>query len=552
MMFRSIRWTLQLWHAAILALALISFAAALYVSISRSWFSQVDREIEGAARVLGSRPLGPPSFGRGGRGFRGGGGGGGGGGGFSADARAGNAGTREGFGGLGRDGGGGPSDGGGPRDGGGPGGSRRSMADELPFVFRLAVPELEQFPSGGPGFFALMNDRAADVPRDVLSRVGQDQRDQPYFLIWSRDGDMLHSSAPLPQVQPWTVQFSKPFGPAVFRWNPDDGMLREVIVPGPFESKVLVGRSVARERQEVRKLAWLFVFVGAGVMAIGLAGGWLLSTRAIRPINAITATARTISASDLSQRIDLQETKSELGVLAQTLNETFERLDTAFQRQVQFTADASHELRTPLTVIHSHAELALSKDRTAEEYRKTLEACLRASKRMKSLVESLLVLARADARRLELNPVRFDLKTVAEESVHMVEPMAVENQIKVESSLVPVEITADRTRISQLITNLLSNAIRYNRPGGGVKLAVTREDGQAIVTVADTGVGIAEEDQKHVFERFFRADKARSREAGGSGLGLAICQSIVEAHGGTIAFTSKANGGTTFVVRLPV
>jgi heavy metal sensor kinase len=329
-------------------------------------------------------------------------------------------------------------------------------------------------------------------------------------------------------------------------------MLREVIVPGPFESKVLVGRSVARERQEVRKLAWLFVFVGAGVMAVGLAGGWLLSTRAIGPIHMITQTARAISASDLSQRIDLKETQSELGTLAQTLNETFERLDTAFGRQVQFTADASHELRTPLTVIHSHAELALSKERSADEYRKTIEACLRASKRMKSLVESLLVLARADARRLELKPTTFDLKTVADESIKMVEPLAQENAIQVDCELTPVEISADRTRVSQLVTNLLSNSIRYNRTGGKVKLSVGQENGHAVLTVADTGVGIAEDDQRHVFERFFRADKARSREAGGSGLGLAICQSIVEAHGGTIVFVSKLNEGTTFVVKLPL
>src|SRR5579871_5720304 len=134
----------------------------------------------------------------------------------------------------------------------------------------------------------------------------------------------------------------------------------------------------------------------------------------------------------------------------------------------------------------------------------------------------------------------------------MVEPLAKEKEVKIESDLAQVEIEADRTRISQLITNLLSNAIRYNRTGGGVKLGVGRENGEAILTVADTGVGIAEEDQGHVFERFFRADKARSREAGGSGLGLAICRSIVEAHGGTIEFTSKANEGTTFVVKLPV
>jgi signal transduction histidine kinase len=209
-------------------------------------------------------------------------------------------------------------------------------------------------------------------------------------------------------------------------------------------------------------------------------------------------------------------------------------------------------LRTPLTVIHSHTELALNKERTPEEYRQTLEACFRASRRMKALVESLLVLARADAGKLELQTTSFDLGQLAGDCVHMVEPLTKEKQIDVETDLAPIEITADRTRISQLLTNLLSNAIRYNRTGGRVKLSVAREDSQAVLTVSDTGLGMTADDQKHVFERFFRADKARSRESGGSGLGLAISQSIVEAHHGDITFTSEPNVGSTFRVRFPL
>jgi len=536
-MFKSIRWTLQLWHAAILALALGGFGIALYGNIRASRLDAVDSEIEGAARVLAQRPLGPPSFRRG-RGAPGQG---------STrqviirDERF--WGQRDGPGRDGRRGDGGP-----PRF--------PSIADQLPTLFRDAVPELEYIPAEGLGVLIQGMDWTADVPRDVLSVVGKDERDQPYFRILAHDGEVLHGSSITQDIPQWQMPaakeavWSKPYAKD-FRWR-DNGNLREVIVPGPFDSYVLVGRSVARERQDLRKLAWVFFGVGAGVLAIGLAGGWLLSSRAIRPIHTITETARSISATDLSRRIDVQDTQTELGELAETLNDTFDRLDKAFQRQVQFTADASHELRTPLAVIHSHAELALSRERSADEYRQTLEACLRASKRMKSLVESLLVLARADAGRLELNTSEFDLKSAAEESVHMVEPLAKENEVRIESELAPVEIKADRTRISQLITNLLSNAIRYNRTGGGVKLGVGRENGEAILTVADTGVGIPEDDQRHVFERFFRADKARSREVGGSGLGLAICQSIVEAHGGTISFTSKPNQGTTFVVKLPL
>jgi signal transduction histidine kinase len=248
----------------------------------------------------------------------------------------------------------------------------------------------------------------------------------------------------------------------------------------------------------------------------------------------------------------MEEAESELGSLAQTLNQTFERLETAFQRQIRFTADASHELRTPLSVIHSHAELALTKERTAEEYKQFLETCLRAAKRTRSLVDTLLVLARADAGRLQLKIEPFDLRDAAEECLAMVDSRAQERNVTIETDLQAVELSADRTRILQLLTNLLVNAIQYNREGGRIVLSIVKEGTEAVLNVTDTGIGITAEDQVRVFERFFRADKARSREAGGSGLGLAICQSIVEAHHGTISFTSQPGSGTTFTVRLPL
>ena len=167
------------------------------------------------------------------------------------------------------------------------------------------------------------------------------------------------------------------------------------------------------------------------------------------------------------------------------------------------------------------------------------------------MVESLLVLARADAGRLELHPTLFDLRPLAEESLLMAQPLAQEKRVTLSAELIDVKLHADRTRIAQLFTNLLSNAVRYNRTGGSVKLKIQCDDHIVCISVVDTGLGIAESDQAHVFERFFRADKARSREAGGSGLGLAICRSIVAAHGGTITFTSKIDDGTSFIVRLP-
>jgi heavy metal sensor kinase len=409
----------------------------------------------------------------------------------------------------------------------------------------------------------------AGVPRDTLQRVGQDEQDQPYFIVWGMWGEVLQaSSATLDVPPPWGEgeKVGPPEGPGAFPpsepqvFSPANarssfrqrGVLREAILEGPFGVTVLVGKSLRSEETSLRQLRWILLGAGAGVMVIGLCGGWLLSKRVTRPIRVISETARAISASDLSRRIDVKEADSELGSLAQTLNETFERLETAFQRQVRFTADASHELRTPLSIIHSHAELALTRERTAPEYKQAIETCLRAAKRTKALVDALLVLARADAGKLDLKYERFDLKDAADESLAMVASRAQERNVSIETNLRPMEMEADRTRILQLLTNLLVNAIQYNHAGGRVVLTITQGESSAILTVADTGVGIAAEDQPHLFERFFRADKARSREAGGSGLGLAICQSIVEAHHGSITFTSQPGSGTTFVVRLPL
>ena len=512
-MFKSIRWTVQLWHAGILLVALACFGTAMYAGMSSLEFQRVDAELKSAAYELARLPPGPPPERR--REFM--------------ITRSGPNGRYD-FQDLTTEPSSQPH---GPRDGHDRGGPHHGDQGEGPRIF---VARMEQLPS------------------DILRRFGQDEHNQPYYVVWRSDGSIVRASSddlqiPTPILATGSINPRPKDDPPQFRQRGD---LREWIVPGPFATSVLVGRSVRPEIDDLHHLALILIGAGAGVLAIGLAGGFLLSTRAIRPIRTITDTARSISANDLSRRIDLEETQSELGTLAQTLNETFDRLDTAFQRQVQFTADASHELRTPLTVIHSHTELALTKERTAEEYRQTLEACLRASRRMKSLVESLLVLARADAGKLDLKPTRFDLKQLAEECIQLVVPLTQEKNISVESNLHAVEITADRTRISQLLTNLLSNAIRYNRAQGHVTLSIAQEDSQALITVSDTGVGMSPEDQKHVFERFFRADKARSREAGGSGLGLAICQSIVEAHRGTVSFSSKPNEGTSFQVRLPV
>jgi signal transduction histidine kinase len=227
-------------------------------------------------------------------------------------------------------------------------------------------------------------------------------------------------------------------------------------------------------------------------------------------------------------------------------------LGAAFQRQLRLTADASHELRTPVTVVLSQAEQTLFRDRSPEEYRAALETCLRSARRMKRLIDDLLLLARADSGRLELQLQRIDLAEVARQAVAMLEPIAAQHEIRLSSQLQSTMLRGDSLRLGQVAANLVNNAIVYNRPGGTVFVSVSLRADSAVLTVSDTGIGIAAEDRERMFERFYRADPARTHEPSqGAGLGLSIVQEIVAAHSGVLEVTSEPGAGTTMAVVLP-
>jgi signal transduction histidine kinase len=393
--------------------------------------------------------------------------------------------------------------------------------------------------------------------REVIAHAGALEAGETnafYYIVWQKDGSLLASSPGAPQDVPIPAESGvvghrdgDRFG-AITRTR---GEFREFCLCFPFGDRALVGRSMAPDLAAMHRLAlWLFT-AGAAVLALGMAGGWWVATRAIRPIDEISATAVKIAGGDLSQRINASDTESELGRLAGVLNSTFARLDAAFAHQVRFTSDASHELRTPVSVILSQTQTALSRERGAEEYRATLEACQRAAQRMRRLIESLLELARLDAGQEPMRHQPFDLSRVARDSVELVRPLAAERGMEIQCDLPAVGCVGDPERVSQVVTNLISNAIHFNQEHGQVRVATRSENGTAFLTVADTGVGIPPEDLPHIFERFYRVDKSRSRIQGKTGLGLAICKAIVEAHSGTIEVTSKAGTGSTFEVRLP-
>jgi len=313
---------------------------------------------------------------------------------------------------------------------------------------------------------------------------------------------------------------------------------------------VLTGHSLAMENANAQRILFWLVFGSLTVLGLGLGGASFIIGQALRPVEKIGAAAQHIANGHLSERIPAKETDSELGQLAAVLNSTFARLETAFAQQKRFTADAAHELRTPLTVLITEAQLTLSRERSTAEYKESVAASLETAQQMRKLANLLLELSRFDAGQEKLEREPTDLAALARECVKLVTPLADERGIRIHTDLPATTIEVDAARIRQIVTNLLTNAVRYNRDNGGIFITIQKEEHLVVLAVADTGNGISTTDLPRVFERFYRADK--SRASGGSGLGLAISKAIAEAHGGTIEVSSEAGRGSIFTLRLPV
>jgi signal transduction histidine kinase len=298
-----------------------------------------------------------------------------------------------------------------------------------------------------------------------------------------------------------------------------------------------------------------FYMLGAlGALFVASLGvGWVVAGRVLAPIGRITSVARDIQATDLSRRIQLPgPEEDELKQLADTFDAMLARLDAAFAAQRQFVADASHELRNPLAIIRTNADVALADpDASPDELRQAIATVKRAGDRMSLLVDDLLALARRQQPTLEHEPVDLGA-AVAEASDDFMVP-AETRDIVLDRAIAPgVVVTGDREALKRVVANLLDNAVRLAPAGSRIRLATGSEGNQAWIAVADEGPGISPEDQQHVFDRFWRADKARARSDGGTGLGLAIVRQIVESHGGEVRLHSKVGVGSSFVVWLPI
>jgi two-component system, OmpR family, sensor kinase len=288
------------------------------------------------------------------------------------------------------------------------------------------------------------------------------------------------------------------------------------------------------------------------ILAIAGAGGYWFASRGMAPLDAMAAQARRITGSNLDARLRIGDAAEELTTLAESFNELLGRLDQSFDNMRRFVADASHELRTPVAVIRGEADVTLAKERTAAEYQESLAIILDESRRLSRLVDDLLNLARADAGRVTLQAQQFYWNDLLSECCRSVQSLAVARDIELECRCATdAPFCGDEELLRRMTLNLLDNAIRYTPPGGKVLAELeARADGVRI-RISDTGIGIAADAASHVFERFFRADKARSRGNGGFGLGLAIVKWIAESHRGAVELASQPGAGSTFTVTLP-
>ena len=531
--FRSLRWRIQAWHAFILVLVIGLFGGMLQWEMTRSHWDGVDEELVSAARVLEgalrlapipilnslsqdiAMPPGPrlPAWKK-----------------ESANKSVRSPNSR-------------PSRPMRPDRDGSIVPRSESLSERSEIDWGAISPD-----TSIPEF---MDDweRLLVLPDSLPQQLGR-RVSFTYFVIWRDDNSVLKQSAIPTMVSPPREYVRQDL--LRHRYvTTQRGEYREVFIRGPHNTLVCVGRSVTAEGDRIRARLWGILGIGAVTLAAGLAGGWWLSRRAVEPIETMGRTASLISATNLSQRMDVANVDTELAQLGGVLNGMLQRIEQAFSQQQQFTADASHELRTPIASFLANTELALSRPRTVEEYQRHLSINLQSAQRMKRLVESLLAIARIDTPVHQLDKKPVEIMALLRSVIATLENKATSHSITVHCMGDSVTLHADEVSLGQAFLNLVENAIHYGKPGGSVHIRVCEQNNRCEISFEDDGIGISQEDCGNVFQRFFRADPARSSHRGGFGLGLAFAKRVVELHGGAITVSSTLGQGSVFTLSIP-
>ncbi len=399
------------------------------------------------------------------------------------------------------------------------------------------------------------------VAGEIKSLYAPESTDR-FIRVTRRDGGVIYVSGP-PNDQsfdPADVPAAVPTAEREFarkQIQPDGHSLLiaavRVTASNGGSYLVEVGASTLSIETLLHRLLWLLAMGLPVVVLVAAGGGYFLVQRALRPVEKIAGKAELITQHNLSERLPVSRSGDEIERLSVSLNHMITRLDDAFQNSKRFVADASHELRTPLTVLRAELEHLAEDSQLSAEHRDRLGSLLEETERLSKIVERLLALSRLDAGDAQTEWVTFDLGELAVTTADQMALLAEDKKIfltRTAAAGVPVE--GDRLRLREVVVNLLDNAIKYTPAGGAIHLKVEANNGQAVLEVADTGIGIPAAAAPHVFERFFRVDKSRSRDEGGAGLGLAIVKSICAAHDAEVRVESVPGKGSRFYVTLPL
>jgi len=353
--------------------------------------------------------------------------------------------------------------------------------------------------------------------------------------------------------------------PAVLSEARQDGafvvlnQLRVAVVPLSVDRSKQIGFAIVAEPLSVvdeglRRLRRDFLFGVPLILVLASIGGYFLARKSLSPIALMNQQTQLITAKNLSARLDVAHPRDEVGRLATTINELLARLDAVFQEQKRFITDASHELRTPLAVLRGETEVALQQERATAEYKESLALIKDEAERLSRIVENLFMLARqpVDTPSMVNEPVRLD--ELVADCVRAAHVLAMQKglRLKIEGALPPVTVSGHDEMLKRMLLNLLDNSVKYTASGGEISVALRSQNGDARIVVTDTGIGIEESDQRRIFDRFYRVDKARSRALGGAGLGLSIARWIVEGHGGSLSVESVPGRGSAFTADLPL
>lgn len=388
---------------------------------------------------------------------------------------------------------------------------------------------------------------------DVLDRKARTAADRAWFgQVVGPGGEVLATSPAVPDL-PWPAEPpAQPFDLGGFR------VLQRTVEPAPRDSRranaVRVGSNLRFVTEDVDTLTRVILLIGGAILLIAPPVGYWLAGRATRPLQTIIATTDRLRPGALAERLPLRGTGDELDQLSVTINGFLDRLADHLSRQRDFVANAAHELRSPLAAVRTAVEVALQRDRSSAEYQELLADVAEEATALSDLVNQLLLLAEGDAERLKPGKGAVPLADLAARAADMFQGVADQRGVTLTVARADsVAVRGDAAHVRQVIHNLLDNALKFTPAGGRVDMEVCATAGSAVLSVRDTGIGIAAADLPHVCDRFFRADRARPREgeAKGTGLGLSICQTIVTAYGGRLAVASEPGRGTTVTVDLP-